>query len=103
MKQQKYLNGILTVIASCFVLITLAITGILSKAYAGDNLNPNSKKSISIPLNPDGSINVKILNNVMDVNVEEIGGHSTYGKVPVNIEEVDGYSTNGKIDVNVRN
>jgi len=87
MKQIKYLNGVLTVIAICLVLITFAVTGILPKTYAGDNSNLNAKKFISIPLNADGSLNVKIMNSVMDVNIEEVGGYSTYGKVPVKIKD----------------
>ena len=85
MKQLKYLNGVLTVIAVCLVLITLAVTGILPKAYAGENSNHGSNKFISVPVNPDGSLNVKVLNGVMNVNIEEVGGYSTFGKVPVKI------------------
>lgn len=37
-----------------------------------------------IPKNEDGSINVKMVSgSIMDVNIEEVGGYSTHGKVPV--------------------
>lgn len=41
-----------------------------------------------IPKNEDGSINVKISSNsVVDVNIEEVGGYSTFSKLPVVIKE----------------
>ena len=85
MKQIKYLNGVLTVIAACLLLITLAVTGLIPKANASPNPGLNEKKFVSVPVNQDGSINVKI-NDVMDVNIEEVGGYSTYGKVPVEVK-----------------
>ena len=87
MKSIKYLNGVLTVIAICLVLITLAISGLLPKSFASDKPTLNEKKYISVPLNADGSINVKVINSTMDVNIEEVGGHRTHGTVPVKIEE----------------
>lgn len=41
-----------------------------------------------MPINTGGSINVKVVNEVMDVNIDEVGGISTMGNVPINIEEV---------------
>jgi len=85
MAQIRYLNGVLTVIAICLVLITLAVTGLIPKANASPNLGLNEKRFVSVPVNADGSINVKI-NDVMDVNIEEVGGYSTFGKVPVEVK-----------------
>lgn len=44
---------------------------------------------IAIPLNADGSIdvNVRSVSETVDVNIEEVGGYNTYGKVPVRIKE----------------
>ena len=86
MKSIKYLNGVLTVIAICLVLITLTISGLLPKSFASDKPTLNEKKYISVPLNADGSINVKVINSTMDVNIEEVGGHNTFGTVPVKIK-----------------
>ena len=101
MKSIKYLNGVLTVIAICLVLITLGVSGLLPKSYASDKPPVNEKKYISVPSNADGSINVKIINSTMDVNIEEVGGIRTLGDVPVNITEVGGHNTHGTVPVEV--
>ncbi len=101
MKSIKYLNGVLTVIAICLVLITLAISGLLPKSYASDKPSLNEKKYISVPLNADGSINVKVINSTMDVNIEEVGGVNTLGNVPINIDEIGGHSTHGTVPVEI--
>lgn len=76
----KYLNGVLTIIASCLVLITLAITGLIPSANAKD-IKP---ATITMPINADGSINVRLTNlNTIDVNIEEVDGHSLDDAVPV--------------------
>jgi len=93
----KYLNGILTVIAACLVLITFAVTGIIPSAKAGEP----PTRTVTLPLNPDGSVNVKWApGTIQDVNIKEING-SSYGKLDVNIKEVGGSSTYGKINVNI--
>ncbi len=80
MKQTKYLNAVLTVIAACLVLITLAVTGIIPSAKAG-----NANKQFTLPLNPDGSINVKILHGAepVDININQVGGFNISSNVPV--------------------
>jgi hypothetical protein len=112
----KYLNAVLTVIAVCLVLITFAITGLIPSANAKEN-----PRSISVPLNPDGSINVRLpKGETIDVNIDEIGGTSQSGRTldinideiegsslsskafPVNIQEVGGYDTYGKVPVVVK-
>ncbi|MBM3417899.1 MAG: hypothetical protein FJY17_03120 [Bacteroidetes bacterium] len=94
----KYLNGVLTVIAVCLILITFAITGVIQKVNAG-NTNPHY---VSVPVNPDGSINVKFVKgDVMDVNIEEVGGWDTWGTVKVDIAKVDGSSTDNPLPVKI--
>lgn len=66
MKQLKYLNGILTVIAICLVVIVLAVTGLIPKA----NAEGTDKKFVSVPLNSDGSINVKFVGDDINVNIK---------------------------------
>ncbi|UAY53049.1 hypothetical protein [Ferruginibacter albus] len=79
MKQIKYLNGVLTVIAVCLVLITMAVTGIIPTAKAGD-----SRKQVTVPVNVDGSINVKVLHSdPVDVNISQVGGFNISSSVPV--------------------
>lgn len=87
MKQIKYLNAVLTVIAFCLVLLTCAMLGIIPKVNAGTPPMIQEKKFVSVPLNPDGSLNVKLINDVLDVNIDKVGGYSTYGRVPVQIKE----------------
>jgi predicted metal-dependent RNase len=99
MKQLKYLNAVLTVIATCLVLITFAVTGVFPKANANDGNNLNAKRLITVPLNADGSLNVKITNSVMDVNIKEINSSSISGQVPVNIEEVGGHTVHSSLPV----
>ena len=85
MKSIKYLNMILTVIAFCLCAITASLFGFIPTA------NGNSRDShfTTIPVNPDGSISVRWVNNeTLDVNIDEINGHSlNYATIPVNIKE----------------
>ena len=69
MTQRKYLNGVLTIIAICLVLITMATIGVIPKASA----NPVGKYA-AVPLNSDGSINVKLVtgSSTLKVDVESI-------------------------------
>ena len=86
MKATNYLNGILTVIAICLIFLVLVETGNFPKANAGVKGTSGTTKYINVPLNPDGSLNVKIMNSTMDVNIEEVGGFSTFGTVPVKVK-----------------
>ena len=80
MKQLKYLNAVLTVIAFCLVLITLAVTGLIPSAKAG-----SSSPRMLLPVNPDGSVNVKILRSAepVDININQVGGYNISNSVPV--------------------
>jgi len=96
----KYLNGVLTVIALCLVLLTFAVTGILPTA----NAKESHPRTVTVPLNADGSISVRMApGTVQDVNIQEVGGRSTYGKIDVNIEEVDGSSISRSVPVKINN
>jgi hypothetical protein len=83
MKSSTYLNGVLTVIAVCLVLLTLAATGLLPAAYANDG----NKKMVQVPVNSDGSINVKFVKGeTMDVNIESCGTSAFYHAEPIEVE-----------------
>ncbi|MBL7732087.1 MAG: hypothetical protein JNM88_12975 [Chitinophagaceae bacterium] len=95
----KYLNGVLTLIAACLVLITFAVTGIIPSA----NAKGTDKKFVTVPLNADGTITVRMApNSVTDINIKEVGGRSCYGELDVNIEEVDGNSFYNAVPVKIR-
>lgn len=83
----KYLNVLLTLVVACLILITLALTGLLPTASAKEV----SPRYAVVPLNPDGSINVRLANGTrMDVNISQIRGEDIDSKVlPINIKEVD--------------
>ena len=73
----KYLNGVLTVIALCLVLITLAVTGLIPTASARESKGISNNKFATIPLNSDGSITVKFSpTETLDVNIDEVNGYS---------------------------
>jgi hypothetical protein len=103
----KYLNAVLTVIAVCLVLITFAVTGVLPVANARES-NP---RFISVPVNADGSINVKLVKGqTMDVNIEEINGSSVWGSslpitsssgLDVNIKEINGRGASYPLNVKI--
>ena len=94
MKVDLYTKGVLTVIASCLVILVLNNISFFPKTYANEKefLIPNNNVNYGlVPLNEDGSINVKLdASSVIDVNIEEIGGqwvkHSN-GKLIVYSEE----------------
>jgi hypothetical protein len=50
------------------------------------SFKPN-QNFIALPVNPDGSIDVNIKNDEIDVNIEEVGGYNTYGTVNVKVED----------------
>ena len=84
MKKTTYLNGVLTVIAACLVLIVMATLNILPSAHA-DGL---PRKQIMLPVNDDGSVNVKIISSdqTLKVDVTDI---STNDEIDVNIAEIN--------------
>jgi hypothetical protein len=88
----KYLHTVLTVIAVCLVLITFAVTGLLPTARA----NGTDQRFISVPVNADGSINVKFVKGeTIDVNIDKISDRSIFGsEIPVSFKS--------SIDVNLK-
>jgi hypothetical protein len=103
----KYLHAVLTVIAVCLVLITFAVTGVLPVANAHES-NP---RFISVPVNADGSINVKLVKGQpLDVNIDEINGSSIWGSslpitsssaLDVNIKEISGRGASYPLNVKI--
>ena len=56
--------------------------------FAAQVSNKESRNFIMMPVNADGSIdvNVKKINETVNVNVEEVGGHYTHGKIKVVVQ-----------------
>jgi biopolymer transport protein ExbD len=77
MKKLNYLNGVLTVIAVCLVIITLSVLKLIPAA----NANPNNRATINLPVNADGTINVNI-NAVAGQEIKKKEGISASGSIP---------------------
>ena len=73
-------------------------TSIVSEAKADKT---NFSRYASIPLNEDGSINVKLVSD-MDVNIKSIGGSNVYGTIPMNLKEIAGSSFYGTLPINIK-
>jgi len=84
MKTDRYLKVVLTVIAVCLVLLTLQNMNVIPKAYAESPLPPIPNYAL-VPLSGDGTVEVKIksIDDVLDVNIQKVGGNSCYQGVPV--------------------
>ena len=99
MKTDIYTKTILTVIAVALVLLVIQNTTIVNEAKA-DKTNFN--KFATVPVNNDGSINVTLISDQLDVNLKSIGGSSVYGALPINLKEVGGSSVHGALPVNFK-
>lgn len=99
MKPDYYTKTVLTVIAVALVALVIQNATIVNEAKA-DKTNFN--KFASVPINNDGSINVKLMSDQMDVNVKSIGGSSVYGALPINLKEIGGSSFYGALPVNFK-
>lgn len=94
MKVDLYTKGMLTIIASCLVVLVLNNVDFFPKVYAVENdfkLPENKINYGLVPLNEDGSINIKLdASSKIDVNLVEIDGwyvkHSN-GQLKVYSEE----------------
>lgn len=87
MKTDLYSKTVLTVIAICLTIITIKSVDLIPKSYAN---TPNNfiKEYGLVPINSDGSINVKITNtSEIDVDITSI---STSDELDVNIDEIGG-------------
>lgn len=98
MKTDLYTKTVLTVIAIALVAIVFKNSTIVNEAKADQN---KFNKFVSVPVNADGSINVKMIND-MDVNIHSIGGSSVYGALPINLKEIGGNSFYGSLPMNIK-
>jgi hypothetical protein len=89
MKTDLYTKTVLTVIAGALTLIAFQQTEIFTKANASGPMAGFA----TVPVNPDGSINVKFT-ETMKVNITEVGGNYIMGAMPINIKEISGSSIN---------
>ena len=99
MKTDFYTKTILTVIAVALVTLVIQNTNLVNEAKA-DKTNFNN--FASVPINKDGSINVKLITDEMDVNIRSIGGSSVFGALPMNLKEIGGNSFYGSLPINVK-
>lgn len=104
MKSDFYTKAVLTIIAICLTFITFQNVNVIPKAYASDAINASSglvKNYGLVPLNNDGSINVKVISSEIDVNIVRI---STSDELDVNIDEIGGgyVSYGGPIEVKIK-
>ncbi|MBI3503007.1 MAG: hypothetical protein HY063_14550 [Bacteroidetes bacterium] len=98
MKTDFYTKTVLTVIAGALTIIAFQNEEIFTSANAG-----KAAGFISVPVNPDGSINVKF-SETMKVNISEVGGNYIYNSIPINVKELDGSSISGSygLPVNIK-
>jgi hypothetical protein len=89
MKTDLYTKAVLTVIASALAIIAFQNAEIFPKANAS-----KVAAFAAVPVNPDGSINVKMTTDNMKVDISAIGGNSIYGSLPINLKEINGSSIN---------
>ena len=98
MKIDLFTKTVLSIIAAALIVIAFQNADFIPKA----NASKTTPGFISVPVNPDGSINVKMIDN-MKVDIAAIGGSSIYnGTLPMNLKEMGGssISSNG-IPVNI--
>ncbi len=88
MKTDLYLKTVLTVIALCLVVLTLQNLEIIPRAHAVHQ-PPTAPECITLPLNPDGTVdvNIKRIEDKLSVNIEQIGGYGCYNGIPVIVKE----------------
>lgn len=98
MKTDLYTKTVLTVIAIALVGLFFKNGNIVNQAKADKT---SYSRYASIPVNEDGSINVKMLTD-MDVNIRSIGGSSVYGAIPINLKEIGGSSFYGSLPINLK-
>ncbi len=85
MKIDTYTKGVLTIIAINLTFMTLKDLELIPKTYANekpliDSFELNKNYGL-VPLNEDGSINVKINSGqIIDVNISQINGYDTFYK-----------------------
>ncbi len=98
MKTDIYTKTILTIIAIALLALVFKNTTIVNEAKAEKT---EFSRYANIPLNEDGSINVRMVSD-MDVNIKSVGGSSIYGTIPINLKEVSGSSFYGTLPINIK-
>lgn len=98
MKTDVYTKTILTIIAIALIALVFKNGTVINEAKADKAI---LNRYASIPLNDDGSINVKLVSD-MDVNIKSIGGSSVYGTIPMNLKEIGGSSFYGSLPINIK-
>lgn len=104
MKTDLYTKTILTVIAGALTLIAFQNTEFFTKANAAKSIPMAIGTGFAtVPVNADGSINVKFTDE-MKVNITSVGGNYVYTSLPINVKELDGSSISGSygIPVNIK-
>jgi len=96
MKTDVYTKTVLTVIAGALTIIAFQNTDFFLKA----NASKTSRGFATVPVNTDGSINVKFT-ETMKVNIAEVGGSYIYGALPINIKELSGSSISSSYGIPV--
>lgn len=75
MKTDNYTKFLLTIIAACLCILVLQNVKLVPEAQA-----EIPARYALVPLNDDGSINVKVIEqSVTDVNIQAIGGMRVFG------------------------
>ena len=97
MKTDMYTKAVLTIIALCLSVIVIKDLEIIPKAHAADNaITSVPINYAAIPINEDGSINVRFANTeTLDVNIREI---DTYDELRVDLRNIN---TSDELDVNL--
>ena len=93
MKTDLYTKSVLTIIASCLLILVAVHLEIIPAANAKGSLssNGNPLNYGLVPLNADGTIDVNIKSSSYNVKVE-VADITTYDKLNINIEDVDSYA-----------
>jgi hypothetical protein len=89
-KTQKLLILALFIIGANMTLLSLVLVGVVPNALAGnaEGLGANSRYGL-LPMNADGSVNVRVApsGGTLDVNLQQVNGHSIYGALEVKIQK----------------
>ncbi len=99
MKTDAYTKTVLTIIAAALIFIASQQAELFPKA----NASKINSGFVSVPLNPDGSINIKF-SETMKVNIAEVGGNYVNSTLPMNVKEINGSSIYGSygLPVNIQ-
>lgn len=107
MQIDTYSKVMLTIIAACLVTLVFQNTGKTNKQAAGF-ISTDEGKTVKVPVNKDGSIEVSLSDEIMDVNVVRVSGRDTRKGLPVrpqsqsfnvNVESVGGFRVHGELPV----